>query len=94
MYCDILLYHSPHPALSSFTCPRIMSSNCLTGFVYIMRSDPKHPRLAGRVFVGGSIRKGSAVKVSTSAPETILVLVRQGFGTCWLRRVLPLAMRP
>lgn len=49
-----------------------------------MCSDPQHPRLAGRVFVGGSIRKGGAVKVST-APTLIHVcktLAPPGYLCC------------
>ena len=31
--------------------------------VLLWCSDPEHPKLAGRLFVGGSIRKGGPVKV-------------------------------
>ncbi|GAX80193.1 hypothetical protein CEUSTIGMA_g7631.t1 [Chlamydomonas eustigma] len=34
-------------------------------------SDPQNPRLAGRVFVGGSIRKGGTVKVLGGLPEDV-----------------------
>ena len=32
-------------------------------------SDPTNPKLAGRVWVGGSIRKGGSVKVLGGLPE-------------------------
>ncbi|CAK0773982.1 Methanethiol oxidase [Coccomyxa viridis] len=34
-------------------------------------TDPKHPRLAGRIFVGGSIRKGGPVKVLGGLPKDV-----------------------
>ncbi|KAK9915575.1 hypothetical protein WJX75_001008 [Coccomyxa subellipsoidea] len=47
-------------------------SNWLRGdIVQYDISDPEHPKLAGRLFVGGSIRKGGPVKVLGGLPEDV-----------------------
>lgn len=43
-------------------------------------SDPANPILAGRLFVGGSIRKGGPVKVGGAA----ILLLLPACSSCWI----------
>ena len=97
-YLHILL----HRACCLDLCPppmlHVLGKNAVRHMAYstlhLMRSDPKQPRLAGRIFVGGSIRKGGAVKVSTAALQRSWSVYAKALAACWLPMVLSSALHP
>ena len=73
-------YSSLYPP-DAVSCPGtkvILLISDLADPVSLLCSDPKHPRLAGRVFVGGSIRKGGPVKVRAEVSAWVLIFILPG----------------
>ena len=66
------IYVSEYSFFRLFCLPTFIRPPCflMTGdIVQYDISDPANPKLAGRVWVGGSIRKGGSVKVLGGLPE-------------------------
>ena len=85
---------SPHALPpSSIICPgKVTPCQVALQSLWLMCSDPKNPRLAGRVFVGGSIRKGGGVKVSTAL--TLIHHVCKALAPRWLSMLFTHTVHP